>query len=388
MATRNGITRIYATDFHNGKVDSFDSTWAAVLPGAFVDPNVPAGYAPFGIQQIQGSLLVTYAVQDSARHDDVPGPGNGLVDVYDFDGVLQARLISHGALNSPWGLALAPNDFGDFSNELLVGNFGDGTINSFLLVNGDFLGAVADSLGNNIVNHGLWGLAFGNGASGGDTDKLYFTAGIPGSGQVEDHGLFGLIRLAAVQPTPVLVSGLSASISDGGVLLRWSMPVDIAPLGFNVYRSEGGADWHLLTDQPVRGIGSNYQYRDVSAAPGARYSYEIGAILPDGTEERHGPIEVSVPALAPLALSAAPSPTAGAATALFSLPAAGNVRIALFDATGREVNVLADQAFGAGKHSVSWAGTDASGHSLPSGTYYLRLNSAFGEKTAPITIIK
>ena len=136
---------------------------------------------------------MTYAQQDAAQHDDVPGAGHGFVNRFDLNGNLLGRLITAGPLNSPWGLAIAPANFGDFSNALLVGNFGDGTINAFSAANGTFLGTMRNAGGTPIVVQGLWGLLFGNGGNGGATNALYFTAGTGG----EAHGLFG-----SFTPTP------------------------------------------------------------------------------------------------------------------------------------------------------------------------------------------
>jgi len=203
LATNGSNSYLYATDFHNGRVDVFDSTFNKVnLGGSFTDPNLPAGFAPFGIQAFGGKLYVTYAMQDATKHDDVPCPGCGFVDVFDTDGNFVQRLISMGALNSPWGLASAPGNFGEFSNDLLVGNFGDGTINAFDTITGSQLGTIDGTNGMPLVNLGLWGLAFGNGAQGTSTNTLYFTAGIPGPGQIEDHGLFGAIATSGAIATP------------------------------------------------------------------------------------------------------------------------------------------------------------------------------------------
>jgi uncharacterized protein (TIGR03118 family) len=186
---------LYATNFNAGTVDVFDTHFAAALPGTFKDPTIPAGFAPFGIRNIGGKLYVTYAMQDADKHDDVAGPGNGYVDVFDTGGVMLSRLISGGALNSPWGLALAPANFGDLSNALLVGNFGDGTIHGFDPASGAPRGQILIPSGRPFTVQGLWGLTFGNGAQGGATNVLYFTAGIPGpNGMVEDHGLFGSLK--------------------------------------------------------------------------------------------------------------------------------------------------------------------------------------------------
>ena len=188
-------TRLYATDFHNGKVDIFDSSFHAVnIPGAFTDPNLPAGFAPFGIQNINGTIYVTYALQDEDQEDDVAGPGNGYVDAYDTFGNFIRRVASAGELNSPWGLALAPDNFGRFSGDLLVGNFGDGRIHAFdpnqLTADGEFeaVGQLHSASGKPIAIDGLWALQFGHGsAANGPQTTLFFTAG-PGD---EEHGLFG-----------------------------------------------------------------------------------------------------------------------------------------------------------------------------------------------------
>jgi uncharacterized protein (TIGR03118 family) len=194
IAVSTAGPRLYATNFAAGTIDTFDTGFAPVVtPGGFIDPAVPSGFAPFGIQRIGRKLYVSYAMQDSARHDDVAGPGNGFIDVFDFDGNLVTRLVSNGVLNSPWGMTLAPAYFGDFGDLLLVGNFGDGTINAFDPVTGNYAGTLEDPNGNPLVVQGLWALAFGNKKNGGDATTLYFTAGIPGAGSLEDHGLFGSI---------------------------------------------------------------------------------------------------------------------------------------------------------------------------------------------------
>ena len=181
---------LFATDFHNGKIDVFDGSFSPVTHvGAFVDANIPDGFAPFGVHNINGQLYVTYAKQDANAEDDEKGPGNGYVDVFDTDGNLIHRFASQGTLNSPWGVALAPDNFGRFSNALLVGNFGDGHINAFD-TNGTFLGQLSQPNGTPITIDGLWGLIFGNGGSAGSTDTLFFTAG-PGD---EEHGLFGSLQ--------------------------------------------------------------------------------------------------------------------------------------------------------------------------------------------------
>lgn len=195
---------LYATDFHNGKVDIFDSSFHAVaIPGSFTDPNIPTGFAPFGIQNINGSIYVTYALQDDDQKDDVAGPGNGYVDAYDTSGNLIRRVASAGELNSPWGLALAPENFGRFSGDLLVGNFGNGRIHAFdpaqLTEIGEFeaVGLMHSASGKPVKIDGLWALQFGHGTSAtsanGLTNTLFFTAGP----DHEDHGLFGTLTNVA-----------------------------------------------------------------------------------------------------------------------------------------------------------------------------------------------
>jgi uncharacterized protein (TIGR03118 family) len=189
---------LYAANFSAGTVDVFDGAYQPVtVSGGFNDPNLPAGFAPFNIQKIGRSLYVTYARQDSAKHDGIAGPGNGCINVFDTDGNLVRRLVSNGVLNSPWGITLAPDFFGDYSNTLLAGNFGDGSINAFDPFTGNYLGTLQDANGNPINISGLWGLRFGNGHNGGDANTLYFAAGIANGANVEDHGLLGSIQVAA-----------------------------------------------------------------------------------------------------------------------------------------------------------------------------------------------
>jgi uncharacterized protein (TIGR03118 family) len=184
---------LYATDFHNGKIDVFDRTFTRVtLPGTFRDSDLPQGYAPFGIRNIQGNLYITFAKQDANRQDDVRGAGFGFVDVFDANGSLIRRVATRGSLNAPWGIALAPADFGRFSNRLLVGNFGDGTIDAYDPATGAFLGQLHATNGQVLKLDNLWGLSFGNGVLGQPTNSLFFTSG-PGA---EQHGLYGRIDAA------------------------------------------------------------------------------------------------------------------------------------------------------------------------------------------------
>jgi len=183
---------LYAADFHNGAIDVYDSTYALTsLPGGFTDPGIPAGFAPFNIQALGGVLYVTYAMQDEEAEDEVAGPGLGYVSAFDTDGNFIGRVASAGDLNAPWGLAIAPADFGRFSGDLLVGNFGDGHINGFGAGDSGWeaKGHLKTPDHHTLVIDGLWGIGFGNDAGSGPHNVLYFAAG-PDD---EEHGLFGSI---------------------------------------------------------------------------------------------------------------------------------------------------------------------------------------------------
>ena len=198
----NGANYIYASDFHNGTVDVFNGQFQLVhLSGSFTDPNIPAGFAPFGLKNVNGTLFVTYAKQDAARHDDVAGVGNGFIDEFTLSGNFIERFASQGLLNSPHGIAVAPDNFGQFSNALLVGNFGDSKVNAFNLNTGQFLGQLTDAHGKTLIlnggfkqesdTKGLWGLTFGDGQNGAATNSLFFAAGI----NDENDGLFGKLTV-------------------------------------------------------------------------------------------------------------------------------------------------------------------------------------------------
>jgi len=193
LAISTSAGRLYATDFHNGAVDVWDGNFNQINdPNAFVDPNLPRRYAPFGIQTIGSSVFVTYAKQDAAKVDEVAGPHLGVVDEYDTSGNLITRVATGGPLNAPWGLALAPSDFGRFSNDLLVGNFGDGKINGYTPQSGTYNkhGGLKAPGGALIAIDGLWALEFGKGGNpNGPKNTLFFTAGP----EDETHGLFGSI---------------------------------------------------------------------------------------------------------------------------------------------------------------------------------------------------
>jgi uncharacterized protein (TIGR03118 family) len=193
MASTRSGTFLYATDFHNGRVDVFNSRFHLVhLSGHFRDRFLPKGYAPFGIRAINGFIYVTYAKQDADKHDDVAGPGHGFIDVFTASGFLVERLVSRGALNSPWGLEVAPKGFGPFGGKLLVGNFGDGRIHAYGLFSGRPDGTLRTKHHRPITIDGLWALQVGTATTGG-TGTLLFSAGL-------NHEADGLV--GAINPAP------------------------------------------------------------------------------------------------------------------------------------------------------------------------------------------
>ena len=190
-ATVGGNTYAYLANFRNDSVDIMKGSGGAPnLTGTFTDPGLPAGYAPFDIQDLNGAIYVTYALQDAAKHDEIDGAGFGFIDQYDLNGNFIKRLVSQGFLNAPWGMAIAPVGFGDLGGDLLVGNFGDGSINAYSLATGAYLETLlAGNTANPLSIDGLWGLRFGNGGNGGNALSLYVTAG-PGE---ETGGLLGQV---------------------------------------------------------------------------------------------------------------------------------------------------------------------------------------------------
>ena len=194
IGTVSGATYLYATDLHNNKVDVFDTNFSkpAAMQGKFVDPNMPAGFVPFGIAAVNNQLYVTFAMQDQAMHDEVTGAGLGYVDAFDFNGNLLNRFASAGTLNAPWGIAVAPTGFGSLAGDVLIGNFGDGTVNIFT-PNGTSLatsvGALMVSNGGALAIPGLWSLAFGNGDPDKPVTTLFYTAGFAD----QTDGVFGSI---------------------------------------------------------------------------------------------------------------------------------------------------------------------------------------------------
>jgi len=186
---------LFAANFTSGAVDVFDASFAPVNlgAGALVDPTLPAGFSPFNVQALAGKLYVTYALRTGTAVRETPGAGLGYVSVFNLDGSFVRRIGSGGALNAPWGIALAPASFGPYSGALLVGNFGDGRITAFDATTGATLGQLAGANNVPVVVPGLWGMSFGNDANAGYANQLYVTAGPQG----ETHGLFGTISFGA-----------------------------------------------------------------------------------------------------------------------------------------------------------------------------------------------
>ena len=183
---------LVVTNFNSGLVEPYTNFFAPLAPpGSFTDPSLPRGYAPFGIQAIGKQVFVTYAVQDHAKRDPVTGPGKGIVSIFDLEGNFIKRFASHGILNAPWGVVQASVHFGKFSGDILIANFGDGTVNAFDPATGKFRGRLKNAAGKVITNPGLWALTFGAGGTG-DPNTLYFTAG----SKDENHGLFGAIKVS------------------------------------------------------------------------------------------------------------------------------------------------------------------------------------------------
>jgi uncharacterized protein (TIGR03118 family) len=185
LAHKGTQARLYVADFANNEVAIYGPDFAEI--GDFTDPDVPAGYNPFNVQALNGKIYVTYALRDPDEGDEVTGPGLGYVDVFDTSGHLVKRLVSNGALNAPWGMVIAPDTFGKFAGQLLVGNFGDGRINVYDKDTGDFLGRLRDANGDPIKIDGLWSLMPGVGQT------LTFASGP----KDEKHGLIGQIEFTA-----------------------------------------------------------------------------------------------------------------------------------------------------------------------------------------------
>jgi uncharacterized protein (TIGR03118 family) len=218
LITTGGHSYLLSANFRAGTIDVLKGDTAAPnLTGKFIDPNLPANYAPFNIQVLGSTIYVTYALQDAAKHDDDPGAGHGFVDAFNLDGTFVGRVGSMGDLNSPWGLAIAPASFTGFAGDLLVGNFGDGTIDVFNPnpATPGLLGELSGSDGKPLVIDGLWGLIPGNDGQGGRSQDIYFSAGPNG----ETDGLFGVLQSVSSAPEP---SSLSLALMAVALLVGWT----------------------------------------------------------------------------------------------------------------------------------------------------------------------
>jgi uncharacterized protein (TIGR03118 family) len=257
---------LLAANFRTGKIDVLDRNFlVTALAGSFTDPNLPAGMAPHGVHVIGNQVYVAYAMQDAAKHDPTPGAGSGVVDIFDQNGNFVKTFASGGTLNAPWGVVTAPASFGTFSNAILVGNFGDGTINAFDASSGKFLGQVMNTNNTVIVNPGLWDLVFGAGGTG-DPNTLYFTAG----GSNQTSGLFATLAPAATVGQPsfsLTLSTQSATITPGGSAM---LTVGASPVaGFNSA---------IALSCPTPPAGLTCKFSANSITPGVSSTLTISAV--------------------------------------------------------------------------------------------------------------
>jgi uncharacterized protein (TIGR03118 family) len=216
LALLNG-TFLLAANFNSGKVDVLDRNFnPTALSGSFTDPNLPAGFAPHGIRVIGNQVYVAYAMQDGAKHDARPGVGLGQVDIFDMNGNFVKTFAAGGMLNAPWGVVATPATFGTFPNAILVGNFGDGTINAYDTT-GKFLGQLTDSSNKILVNPGLWDMVFGGGGPSGDPNTLYLTAGGGNQPNFPAGGSTTSVFASLVPAAAVSGPGFSLSLSAQSV---------------------------------------------------------------------------------------------------------------------------------------------------------------------------
>jgi uncharacterized protein (TIGR03118 family) len=217
LAIDNTGGSLFATNFRSGMVEMYNNSFGLVK--TISDPTLPAGYAPFGARVLDGKLYVTFALQNATKHDDVGGAGHGFVDTFDLSGGSMQRLITNGALDSPWGLEIAPSSFGSLAGDLLVGNFGDGMINAYNPTTGAFVSTLDGTDGKPLVIDGLWGLTIGNGSvMGGSLNSLYFTAGPNG----EANGLFGSLTAVPEPSTWAMLLLGFAGLGLVAVRRRWT----------------------------------------------------------------------------------------------------------------------------------------------------------------------
>ena len=356
IANNGTANHLYATDFHNGKVDVFDSTFTKVtVAGGFTDSTLPAGYNPFGIQAVQiggtTRIVVAYAKKDPASNDEVQGAGFGLVDVFDTAGTLVTHLVPVGdQLNAPWGLALAPANFGTLSNALLVGNFADGAIHGYDPATGAFIGTLEDSTGTPIATPGLWGIAFGNGARNQPTTTLYFAAGIAD----EVDGLYGRIDLGATAPDIVAPTVALTAPAAGAVTGTVAVTADAAD---NV----GVAQVEFFAGTTSIGVDTTAPYSvnwDTTAT--ANGNVNVTAVAKDafGNSTTSAAVAVTVTNVPPPADTIAPTvsltaPAAGtvSGTVAVTATAADNVGVTLVEFFAGATSLGTDTT---APYSVNW----------------------------------
>jgi uncharacterized protein (TIGR03118 family) len=266
MITNNGANFLLATNFRSGKVEVYDSNFKLTnLSGTFTDPNLPAGYAPFGVHVItansQTKIYVTYALQDTPRHDPVHAAGDGLVDIFDTNGNMIQTFVPQGDMhtNAPWGIVIPPAGFGAFGADVLVGNFGDGVLNAYTPA-GTFIDSVKDAGGNVITNLSLWDLVFGGGGAAGDANTLYLTAG----GMAEMHGIF-----ASLVPTQ----------ASGGNTPDFS--VSVSPTSATV--TAGASSNFTINTSPTNGFNSAVSLSCSGLPTGAKCLFSTQSYTPGGT---------------------------------------------------------------------------------------------------------
>jgi len=226
LVSASGGDFLLAANFHSAKIDVFDHNFhPATLAGSFTDPNLPAGMAPHGVHLVNNQVYVVYAMQDGAKHDPVPGAGSGVVDVFDLNGDFVKRFTAGGPLNAPWGAVQASANFGGFSNDILIGNFGDGTIQAYDSA-GNAEGTLADSNHQPLTNPGLWDLVFGANGTG-DPNTLYLTAG----GSDQTQGLFASIVPGQAVSSADFSLNLSANSANVSVGQSTSLMVSASGAG-------------------------------------------------------------------------------------------------------------------------------------------------------------
>jgi uncharacterized protein (TIGR03118 family) len=343
---------LFAANFNAGTVDVYDGNLNLnpspynsqnTLPqpystsSAFSNPAIPAGFAPFNVQNINGTLFVTYAKQDAQKHTNVGGPGNGYVAMFNLNGSLIANLISQGPLNSPWGMAIAPANFGQFAGALLVGNFTDGTINAFNATSGATLGTLDDTAGNPIAIPGLWSLNFGGGAQGEDPGTLYITAGIgggPNNDPVQAHGL-----LASIQAAPSFaISGVQNGAS--------SIAVPVAPNTWAQIKGNGlsatTGTWQITGSTlptSVNGVGVTV---NVTAVPVSFVSsMQVNFLVPSTVSPGPAQIQTTNNGLTSAAVTVNVEPLAPAFFTIGTNATSGNIYVAAEHVNGTPIGPAA-----------------------------------------------